>query len=440
MQRLLIIPLLMVVLSSCQKQTATIQNLNEFPGLKQSLRDSLSMADYNTLDFSRVASAEHDNGKTVFLRIAFKETKMADAFVLVDVTRTGRINKGRIVNLATEQSQPSFSGTMIVQSLTRQVIRDKTILNGYASSFAMTREAAKVVPDPYVELPEVIVSASYGSGGGDVSFTSWINLVSVFAVNGDSGFYSPLDPFSGGGGSSSGGSSGSGISNATSPHEPILIEEDEIIEVDFESQYDDPAIELEKFIKCFQNIPDAGATCSVTLYTDVPVDDDPTKMFDWKSGSPGHTFLSFTKSNGGKTSTQYLGFYPKKGWKISLTNAAMPGKFVANDQHEFDASYTITATPQNFNSGLVEMMHRKSMQYSVENNNCTDWALAVFKTVLPPNLWFTIPQFHIPGAVSPGSNTPQGLYVKLAELAKAGQAGVQKLVVGWSGYSTGPCK
>src|SRR5690606_14753892 len=86
---------------------------------------------------------------------------------------------------------------------------------------------------------------------------------------------------------------------------------DEMIQVGFEQQFEDPAIDLDAFLRCFDNIPDEGATCRITIYADVPVNSDPTKMMDWSSGSPGHTWIQLEKTGAGQSASQHIGFYPK---------------------------------------------------------------------------------------------------------------------------------
>jgi hypothetical protein len=78
-------------------------------------------------------------------------------------------------------------------------------------------------------------------------------------------------------------------------------DETKIIEVkskliDFEPSEELNAINVEKFLKCFSNVPDNGATCSIEILTDLPVDSEPNTFFNWQTGSPGHTFLQITKT------------------------------------------------------------------------------------------------------------------------------------------------
>ena len=70
-------------------------------------------------------------------------------------------------------------------------------------------------------------------------------------------------------------------------------------------------IDINKMFKCFDNIPDAGATFTVKACVDIPNNNDPTVLWNL-SNRAGHVFLTLSKSNGSQTITQSIGFY----WKI----------------------------------------------------------------------------------------------------------------------------
>ncbi len=118
----------------------------------------------------------------------------------------------------------------------------------------------------------------YRTSGGGISFGDLIRRQGLFggSFHGSSGYYSSIDAETydtggGGGGGGTGGPSGDG----TSQDPPVLI--------DFENQADYPEIDIEKYLKCFDQVSDNGASSSITLYTDIPVDNDHTKLFDWES-------------------------------------------------------------------------------------------------------------------------------------------------------------
>ena len=448
MQKLFLFCFLATIVISCQKEIEGPKPSNVYTELKRSLADSLSVSDFKNLDFSRISRSAH--GDVTLLRVAFKGRKMSEAFVLVEVNERGAIMRGRIVSLTRDNEKETFNGTLLLKSLKGVIIEETNIVRGYrVTNKTMLREQV-LQPDPYVELPEVVVVASYPSGGG-ISWSSWMYLMSFLDNDGGGGgwggWYSGSDPFAGGGGggggTGGGGNGGGGsVPPPNDPTGPVTVIDDEMMEVDFESQYADPAIDLDKYLKCFDNIPDAGATCKITIHADVPVNSDPTKMFDWSAGSPGHTWIRIEKNgaNGSGSASQHIGFYPKTGWKTMLTDAPLDGKFVDNSNHEFNASYEVSVSPENLKSAIMRILQLRNVKYDIDDYNCTDWAIEVWRSAVSPSIWFDIPRFHMPGSLSPyGTSTPQGLYEKIKELQEAGVQGTTVPVIGWSGSSTGPC-
>jgi hypothetical protein len=177
---------------------------------------------------------------------------------------------------------------------------------------------------------------------------------------------------------------------------------------------------------------------------DIPVDSDPKKLLNWETESPGHTFLQLKKSNGNKTVVQNIGFYPGQGWKTLLTNAPVPGKFVDNAQHEYNASLKMGLSPEDFRSTVDHMLElSKHIKYDIDEYNCTDFALDVFNTRRISNQ-LVIPRYDIPGGLTAnGTNTPQGLYNKLVSMQQAGAESPNITIPRekrYAGASNGPCK
>jgi hypothetical protein len=73
----------------------------------------------------------------------------------------------------------------------------------------------------------------------------------------------------------------------------------------------------------------------------------------------------------------------------------------------------------NTQNALNKMQTESTMKYDMDDFNCTDYALSVFNAAAPTYL--SIPRMHIPnGTFGTTSNTPQGLYIELSNLSKAG--------------------
>jgi hypothetical protein len=181
----------------------------------------------------------------------------------------------------------------------------------------------------------------------------------------------------------------------------------------------------------------------MTIYSDIPVNGDPSQLFDWSTGACGHSFIQLAKTNGSTTIQQNIGFYPSSGWKSIEANGPVASKLVDNAGHEFNASLTVSLDATHFQSALNEIEYQENMKYDIDNFNCTDFALSVFNIAAP--LYLEIPDYHIPGGMAGElSNTPQGLYNELVSLNQSGgysQYGQITIpgVAGYVGSSHGPC-
>jgi hypothetical protein len=177
-----------------------------------------------------------------------------------------------------------------------------------------------------------------------------------------------------------------------------------------------PVTSLPAMFKCFDRVPNAGATYSVKICADLPVNSDPSIIIT--SGLvPGHAFISMTKTNGTESVTQSFGFYPVTSW-VSIFNTAIDSKLVDDGGHEYNASMEMTnisaldfQTLQNYaiNKGTT-------LKYDLNDYNCTDYALEVFNSIRSTPL--VVPD-QITGGTG-GNNwgtTPNGLYNVLNNLS-----------------------
>jgi len=443
--------LCLLLIYSCQKHSAPESKDDYLTNVKAALKDSLTLKDFNSLDFSKVILSKVDSLQLYLVRIPFNGKSNVNDFVLVKTKLNGIVERAKIIHLegkTTEYGEGKikslrWDGTLSILSLDGKNEFHSTISNGYIKPFPHSRANANakssVQPDPYVELPEVVIVCTQHPSGG-VSWSTWISLLSLLENNtyGTSTLYSYLEGGGGGGGGSTGGSTGGTTTNPPPPPPGTMIE------VNVEMQDENPAIEIAKYLACFTAIPDAGSTCSIEIFTDIPVNGDPNQFFNWQTQSPGHTFIQLKKENGSQSATQNIGFYPANGLKTVPSPAPIDGKFVDNQHHEFNASYKIDLTPGQLNTAITRALYlARFVKYDIDDYNCTDWALSVFNETVSVNQQLEIPKVNIPGGESPfGSNTPQGLFIKLQELKQAGgsaAAGINIPVVGWVGLSNGPC-
>lgn len=343
---------LTLVLFACRKNVPGERADTYLERVKTQLEARLSQKDWEAIDFSRGLCGPEDSAGRMLLRLAFKGRELSRSFVLLQTTGKGKVLNGRIIELVKDEGvgPTRYNGAITIRALEGTVLLKSAIVNGYITSWheqSSAQRTASLMPDDGT-LPEVVVVASYSSGG--ISYSDWACL-NYFLDNsgGSGGYYYSLD---GSGGFGGGGSSGGSDSGSTDNSDGGVMSDSPIL-IDYENQDQLPAIEIEKFVKCFDAIPDAGATCSIEIFADVPVDAGPNKLFDFKNGSPGHTFIQIKKSNGTQSAIQNIGFYAKSGLKAVLTNVPIDGKFLDNGGHEYNASFKMNLKPDNFRSTLT---------------------------------------------------------------------------------------
>lgn len=439
--------ILLVVLFSCKKEISKPFESNSYlQTVKSDLIDSMPAVDYGNLDFSRQLFYKVDSLQLYLVRIPLKGKAIQNDFVLAKTNAAGKIEKGKIIHLEGKESEGkrTWNGMVSISSLNGRKVLQSNITNGYIEAFHPgLNTKASLLQGPDV-LPEVIIVAYVHNG---ISLSDWVMLESLInnyssASGGYGGYYGSMNGGGGGGSGSGNYSYGNGSGNGTSTNGSNDSPDAPLIQVNTETYVSHPAIDLEKYLKCFDNIPDDGATCSIEIFTDLPVDNDPTKLFDWKTESPGHTFLQIKKSNGGKYALQNIGFYPNSNWKNILDADPVDSKIVDDGGHEFHASLKMNLTPDRLHWVIDKAKELSTQKYDMDEFNCTDFAMEVFNYAR--NIPLDIPRYGIPGGIgSYPSRTPQGLYVKLKEMhdkndPEAGNItiGIQK---GWVADSDGPC-
>lgn len=463
MKHLLPIMICMVLFFSCRKaELMEAKPPTYLENVKASLKDSLGADLFQRLDFDK-SILSTINPDSNYLRIPIKERLLKNEFVIVRTDDKGIIKSGKMISLAEEKKASarrmtkyrSFNGHIVIKSLKGEVVVASDIVQGYIVAFHKKKKGNKdalVQPSEpaYKEMPEVVV-VGYTNGGSSHGIYSYIDYISFGGMfgtphggGGNSNYYASLDGYSGTyanyGYTITPADYQSGDSKPKSGNSTI---EEPPLYIDFEHSVADPAIDLKKYLNCFASIPDAGATCSIEIFTDIPVDRDPNKLFNFESGSPGHTFIQLKKTNGVQSAVQNIGFYPTTGWKNILSNAPMQGKFVNNSEHEFNGSLKMNLSPQNFRQTLNQMLYLANfVKYDIDNYNCTDFALDVFNHTRTEKLH--IPLYDLPGNYpSTGSSTPQGLYNKLKQMKQTGSPEANNITVnivkGWVANSTGPC-
>lgn len=457
MKSTIIISLSLLLFAACKKSNDLVQGKtnHDIYKVEMFLKDSLENIPLSTVDFDHAVRSVLDSGRISFIRIPFKGTSIKESFLLINTDEKGNCLSGVVVDIKNDNKDninKNLNGSIRISSLKQKEIKQHKVINGFFITNEKTDNSngfAKVDDDN--TLPEVIVvSYIYPTY---VSYSDWMSLLDLYGStgydiyggstssgggsDGGYGYYSPLDPFEG------------------PTHHPVYGDEDDMPTdddipsddtkiIEYEPVESLEAISLDAYLKCFSNIADAGSTCSIEIFSDLPVNGEPNTFFDWENGSPGHSFLQIRKSNGALSVQQIIGFYPNERWKAILTPAPISGKFVDNAGHEFNASLKMSLTPAELQSVINEMLYLKnSIKYDIDEYNCTDFALHIFNFIRPGNP-IVIPKYDIPGGMAPnGTSTPQGLYQKLSSMKEEGGAEAANInlpgVLGWLGDSKGPC-
>lgn len=395
---------------SCKKELLNnvANNLNSDENfvttIQQILKDSLSSTDYNSIDFGKLFKSRILKSDFFYVRIGIKNESIATDFLLLKSDSLGTINSGKIIHLDRDQTflqkDATFKGQFTISTLNRQ---NRKILNTTtgkqkvpSNTNSLLVEAEAPAGTQY--LPEVVVTTHTSKDDNGVDWYWYDGLYDSDAgAGGGVGYtYGSASGSSGGGGSSYHGT----------------VDEDDIIVVEVESSDNEP-IKAEEYIKCFSTISDIKATYQISILSDVPVDSDPSIIFNPNTGSPGHSFLQLTKTSGTQSVTQNIGFYPAVGWK-SVTGYSVDGKLVDNAYHEYNAELTMSVDASKFQAALNKMTSLSGSDYNIETFNCTDFALGVFNSATSVPL--IIPQVFIPGSTG-YSATPQGLYSAIKSLS-----------------------
>jgi hypothetical protein len=401
--------------------------------IKTDLKDSVVSNDYDLIDFSKAYRSSDVQKKHFYLRIGFIDKEISKDFLLLFTDSAGNILRGRIVHVNKEKSNDSTSPkySFKLSTLNRQKVQYLLNKRIHSNVDQLLADDEDVVGEQI--LPTVVVTAHIYTYGEFYTSSDWFLYD---ALSGDDNF--------GGGGSGPNGNTYTYGEEEPKPRgesDPDILS-DVVTEISFEDDTN-PTIELEKYVKCFSNLPDAGATYEISIFADLPVNSDPYKLFDLNTGACGHAFIQLKKTYNGTVIQQNIGFYPSSGWKSIEANAPVSSKLADNAGHEFNASLTVSVDATHFQNAINEALYQGTARYDIDNNNCTDFALNVFNAAAP--VYLDIPLYHIPGGMyGELSNTPQGLYNKLRSLNTSGgyQGGNIQIpgVLGTVGISNGACQ
>jgi hypothetical protein len=196
---------------------------------------------------------------------------------------------------------------------------------------------------------------------------------------------------------------------------------------------DHPAINPKDYIKCFENIPDAGASYKISVQVQEPFENS-----DWNYGKNGvgHTAITLTKTgSNGESITQTIGFYP------AANKFEGPSKIVNNGN---DMDFTIQmnfdmgTNDEKFNA-ILNYISNPPKTYGLMGVNCTYFINEACKKgdLVLPSAWSNIAGFMDPLNVAQVM-TPAGLGQSMRSLKNNNDNRI-KTNPGKAPSSKGPC-
>lgn len=466
MKRFLVIVILIFMAVACRKDMRNSNGSNGYlENVQSQLRDSLSLADFSNLDFTRALISASEKEQLYFLRVPFKGKNLKNEFVIVKTNAAGKIEAGRKVKLnnnssiidSTKNALYKYNGFISISSLDGKPVLNSEIQNGFIKSLHQNINSRTTVMAPvYAEdvLPEVVVVA-YVSDYGGISYSTWLWLNSLFynydyggggggGNNYGSGYYGSMDGgggyYSSGGGGYVGNYGGSSGGGSTVPQEDLMEFEAEYI-------YDIPEIDVWKFFNCFDQVPSSGANYTIKLCVDIPSNNNPQASSTSSGSSAGHTFLTITKSNGASKITQSFGFYPKSEPSFLDPFGSVSSTIKDNGGNEYNAAIEMNISQSQFDLIKNNAISKSTLQYNLGNYNCTNYAMDVFNsirstpiTISPYKIYLGDPNPY--GTSGPNTisieKSPQMLFVKLQEMKTSNSTEAPKIEIDQTHNSLSP--
>lgn len=385
------------------------------------------------IDWSKV---EESAGPERLIRVGFKYDDFGSRFILFKVNATGFVEGAVEVQL--NFSTQGLNGMLYRRTIGQTARSEHVIVNGYLTDDTelLTGEydgptgppmLAKIIPDPRYNIGTITMqyNALY-----------YVNIRQAYDALGK-----PSNEYqlTGGERKNDYGGSGTYTSSVTGYPKTIIVDSD----LNYEAK---PMVDVERMISCFSAVPDQGADCSITIFTDIPVNERADFLVNYKERYAGHCFLQLRKSNQGKMVKQHIGFYPNTSIKSMATTAPITGRLVNDEMHGYNASFEMKITFIQLSVILQEIRRCqvKGVRYDVDNYNCADFALQIFNLARSNDP--LLPQkYQLPDApYNPhGTNLPHGVYRELAARKKTKPADRPQIAIStanlYSDFSSKAC-
>lgn len=353
------------LIQPASKQTSEQSYLNKVNAL---LKKKLTVEDYSRIDLPKANISLINNNANYFIRVPFKNAAVKTDFIALQTDTLGNFDNGKIIHYEIPDTLLPANKKVLITDFDRT----KTWMFNFLKPSLKEAKSEVVIIIPLLDDVTIVCYLPNPSVVGSFTQFSLDNINFLLnpssATQTSNGIYGvpPAGNTSGNFGT---------YSNYMNNANGI------VNKIEFERPENEPAADINKIFKCFDAVPDAGATYQVTINADIPVNSDPLAPFNFK-GSPGHSFITIVKINGANSVTKSYGFYPSSGTKsIVDPYGYVSSKIVNNSQHEFNSSITKSITQTQFNTiKNTSITNATTKNYSIGLFNCTDYALAAYNS------------------------------------------------------------
>lgn len=265
---LLLLTLFITFFESCKKETITAPAEVNKPA-KLQLIDEVSAflkSNYTASplsDLSIDASVIHKLSKGKFIIRVPLTSDGGKSFILLSADSANGIQKSRLFHL--EQTSnilkgERFNGSITLKELNGKLIEVREIINGFnvlkKTSNRSSNSTQRTSTGEWTVLPEVIVISHRYVFDNSTQFSAWVSLAELYndPVYETQYIFDPI------------------YSNISYTPDPNTI----VVNPDILST---GSISLLNYLNCFNQISDLGATYSIKICAQLPVDNDPFPIF-----------------------------------------------------------------------------------------------------------------------------------------------------------------
>ena len=180
-------------------------------------------------------------------------------------------------------------------------------------------------------------------------------------------------------------------------------------------------ISFQACLDSFGLVADGPSTrYAIELLVAIPDTNHPRAVLSWPRGRLGHVFLGLSKTDGKRRVVEYVGFYARSPALAFATGLPVASRLIDNGDHVYNAGMTTRVTKATWDKALERLHSDLGRRYSVLHFNCVHYALDAFNTTMVHPL--NPPLARVPGQVSGGYVTPNGVYMLLCAM-RAGPEG-----------------